>query len=414
MQRRRGGTFRTDIRVERKPKTAVLHHDALRQHMFATSQHISNIVQEESDAVTRFKKAERLLMERMAEWRTLARRIRFQQKSRTALTPQHGAAAWNHVILLAIRAASPTASWHLFCDMKRQGIRPTARTFAGFFHALSEQARTNLHDTLRLPSWSERLTKLHDGLEQLHQDAAAHTSMQDALSPHQVAQRRVLHELEKDPASIATAFRHYMTLLCCLGRYEEAMQVFHRLCPDTFAAAQHDEPRLPRKHFATVPMYTSLLRDIGLCRMPMLKKQEMVREIWRRWQDDMAMALRRGAPPLLDETAVKTLVWTLRMGKPRTCVQDICRLLGTYMGVPFRCLADAEVHPVSKPNVHWSDTALLVDVLSFFDQQGAYEQLIDCYTHAQKETAQGLDPAQVPKAAALFKKARAHTSHASM
>ena len=192
------------------------------------------------------------------------------------------------------------------------------------------------------------------------------------------------------------------------------MQVFHRLCPDTFAAAQHDEPRLPRKHFATVPMYTSLLRDIGLCRMPMLKKQEMVREIWRRWQDDMAMALRREAPPLLDETAVKTLVWTLRMGQPRTCVQDICRLLGTYMGVPFRCLADAEVHPVSKPNVHWSDTALLVDVLSFFDQQGAYEQLIDCYIHAQKETAQGLDPAQVPKAAALYKKARAHTSHASM
>lgn len=410
MQRRRGGAFRTDIRVERKSKAAVLHPDTLRQHMFATSKRISNIVHQEPDAMTRFKKSEAVLMERMTEWRTLARRIRFHHKSRTPFTPQHGAAAWNHVILLAIRAASPTAAWHLFCEMKRQGIRPTARTYAGFFQALSEQARASLHDTLCLPSWNERLSKLYDGLEQLHQEAAAQTTMPDALSPHQAAQLRVLHELEKDPASIATAFRHYMTLLCALGRYEEALEVFDHLCPNGYPLAQRDTPRLPRKHFATVPMYTSLLRDLGLCRMPMSKKQGLVREIWRRWQDDIAMALRRGASPLLDETALKTLVWTLQMGQPRTCVQDICFLLGTYMGVPFRSLADAEVHPVAKPNVHWNDTALLVDVLTFFDQQGAHSQLIDCYTHAKNEAMHGLDPSTVPKAVALYKKALSQTS----
>jgi len=410
MQRRRGGIFRTDVRVERKPKAAALHPDSLRQHMFATSKRISDIVKQESDAYSRFKKSEALLLERMVEWRTLARRIRFYHKSQTPLSPQHGAAAWNHVILLAVRAASPTAAWHLFCDMKRQGIRPTARTYAGFFRALGEQAHTSLHDTLGLASWRERLSKLYEGLEQLHQEAAVQTSLHDALSSHQVAQQRVLHELEKDPASIVTAFRHYISLLCALGRYEEALQVFNHLCPDGYPAAQHGFPRLPRNHFATVSMYTSFLRDLGLCRMPMPKKQQLIREIWRRWQDDVAMALRRGAPLPLDETAVKTLVWTLRMGQPRNCVQDICHLLGTYMGVPFRSLADLEMHPVPKPNVHWNDAALLVDVLAFFDQQGAYSQLVDCYTHAQNEANHGLDPSTVPKAAALYKKAISHVS----
>ncbi|WFD17811.1 hypothetical protein MCAP1_000020 [Malassezia caprae] len=410
MQRRRGGTFRTDVRVERKTKGTALHPDTLRQHMFATSKRISEIVRQESDANARFKKSETLLLERMAEWRTLARRIRFHHKSRTPLTPQHGAAAWNHVILLAIRAASPTAAWHLFCDMKRQGIRPTARTYAGFFQALGEQAHTSQREILGLASWSERLSKLYEGLEQLHKEAAAQTCMHDALSPHQVAQQRVLHELEKDPASIVTAFRHYISLLCTLGRYEEALQVFDHLCPDGYPATQDDMPRLPRKHFATVPMYTSFLRDLGLCCMPMPKKQQLIREVWRRWQSDIAMALRRGAPPLLDETAVKTLVWTLGMGQPRTCVQDICHLLGTYMGVSFRSFTDSQVHPVPKPNVHWKDAALLVDVLVFFDQQGAYSQLIDCYTHAHNEAAHGLDPSTVPKAAALYQKAALHVS----
>ncbi|WFD25810.1 hypothetical protein MNAN1_000776 [Malassezia nana] len=408
MQRRRGGKFRTDIRVERHPKkAAALHPDTLRQHMFATSQRINSIAKQESDALARFKKSESLLMERMADWRLLARRVRFQQQRRTPITPQHGAPAWNHVILLAVRAACHTAAWHLFCDMKRQGIRPTARTYAGFFQALAQQARTGLQDTFLLPSWTERFSKLYEGLEQLHTEAAAHDTSHDALSPHQVAHQRVLLELDKDPTSVATAFRHYLSLLCALGRSEEALEMFDQLCHHGYPVAD-EHPRLPREQFATVQMYTSLLRDVGLCRMPMAKKQNLVREIWRRWQDDIDMALRRGAASLLDATAVKTLVWTLDMGQPHASVREVCHMLGTYMAVPFRSLSDQDVHPVSCPLVPWSDDMLL-DVLAFFNRHGAYNEMMDCYDHAQKAAPQSWNPSTV----ALYQKARTQSLRAS-
>lgn len=400
MQRRRGDTFRTDIRVERKAKQPPW--ESLRQHMFATSHKIASIASAtDKDALSVYKEAEALLHERMQDWRALSRRIRAREKSPTPISPQYGVPSWNHVMRLAIRAASPTGAWHLYCEMKRQGMRPTPRTYAGFFHAMVSMVRDKKLETLRTPLWTDRLDKMYQAMEQLHTTIARASLEKHGAPSHQ--------DQDMHPSSLATAYKAYITLLCTLGRYRMALEVFHAVCPDVYPgmAPLTEEERLPRRWFATVDMYTAMVRDLALCRMPVEERQELVRQVWRQWQDEVMQVSRRTGAALLDTTAIKTLVWALGMGRPHGDVQDVCAMLGRYMGVRFPSVPGMTEYVATDIAPLHFDEALLMDVLAFFDRREAYGCVIDVYAHAMTEASRYVDPRAVPEAQTLNSKAHA-------
>lgn len=406
MQRRRGGAFHKNVRVERQSRHSPA--DRLRHHMFETSHKITDIVHEKKDAMTTYKRAESILHERMQEWRGLVRTMRAKRiLDKHLATPQVGAPAWNQVIMLAIRAASPTAAWHLYCDMKREGIRPTARTFAGIFHALTQMVRARKIDVLQSETWRDRLCKLYDSLGALHaqltNDAMSDT---DDTPP-------TYSPSAQDITSIATAYRSYLSLLCALGRCNDAMRVFNDVCPDPYPGVtllnEHD--RLLRSYFATAEMYTGFVRDLAMCPISLEKRQSFVRQIWSRWQDDMLLSGRSHSHhALLDATAVKTLVWALSLGKPNSHVRDICALLGTYMGIALPTAHGmTDFVPVPKSSqVRFTDAQLLIDVLVFFADRKMYRHVVCCFDFALQHKTKTVDPTKVSEAVSLVNLARAH------
>ena len=402
MQRRRGGAFSKNVRVHRKSRHSP--EDQLRQHMFETSHKIKELSSTEDNPMQLFKGAESILHEGMQGWRALARSMRAKRILDGHPTPQLSAPAWNQVMLLAINAESPTAAWHLFCDMKKEGVRPTPRTFAGFFQALTRMIRAHKLETISSDVWKERLDKLYLGLTQLH------ALMGEGMLPDtDGAGTSDAHFMDKDISSLATAYRMYISLQYALGRYQRAMEVFDTVCPDPYRTEtlleEHDH--LLRSHFATVETYTSMVRDLGMCRaMPMNLRQQKIRQIWRRWQDEMVLTKRRKkAQEWLDATAIKTLVWTLSIGKPATHVRDVCALLGTYMGIPFPPTQGmTDFMPVSKP-VRFTDPRLLVDVMVFFDERKMYQHVICCFNFAEQNKHGSVDPQRIPEALTLVQKA---------
>lgn len=402
MQRRRGGAFSKNVRVDRKSRHGP--EDQLRQHMFETSHKIKELSKTKENAMKLFKDAESILHERMQAWRALARSMRAKRVLDGHPTPQLGATAWNQVMLLAIYAESPTAAWHLFCDMKKEGIRPTPRTYAGFFQALTRMVRARKLETINSDVWKERLDKMYLGLTQLH------TIVRDEMLPDtDNVTASDAPVINKDISSLATAYRMYVSLQYALGRYESAMEVFDTVCPDPYRTEtlleEHDH--ILRSHFATVETYTSMLRDLGMCRpMPMSLRQQIIRQIWRRWQDEIVLTKRRNkAQEWLDATAIKTLVWTLSIGKPAMHVRDVCALLGTYMGIPFPPTQGmTDFVPVSKP-VRFTDPRLLVDVMLFFDERKMYRHVICCFNFAEQCNHRSVDPQSIPEAVTLVEKA---------
>lgn len=403
MQRRRGGAFSKNVRVDRKSRHGS--EDQLRQHMFETSQIIKELSKAKENAMKLFKDAESMLHERMQAWRALARSMRARRVLDGHPTPQLGAPAWNQVMLLAIHAESPTAAWHIFCDMKKEGIRPTPRTYAGFFQALTRMIRARKLKTISSDVWEERMDKMYLGLTQLHK------MMRDEKLPDtDIVSTSNAPVVDKDISSLATAYRMYISLQYAVGRYESAMKVFDTVCPDPYRTGtlleEHDH--LLRSHFATVETYTSMVRDLGMCHsMPMSLRQQKIRQIWRRWQDEIVLTKRRHkSQEWLDATAIKTLVWTLSIGNPATHVRDVCALLGTYMGIPFPPTQGmTDFVPVSKP-VRFTDPRLLVDVMVFFDKRKMYRHAICCFNFAEQDKHRSVDPQSIPEALTL--KQRAH------
>ena len=168
-------------------------------------------------------------------------------------------------------------------------------------------------ETISSDVWKERLDKMYLGLTQLH------TVVGEGMLPDtDAAGTSDTPSIDNDVSSLATAYRMYISLQYALGRYQSAMEVFDMVCPDPYRTEtlleEHDH--LLRSHFATVETYTSMVRDLGMCRvMPMNLRQQKIRQIWRRWQDEMVLTKRRKkAQEWLDATAIKTLVWTLSIG----------------------------------------------------------------------------------------------------
>ena len=408
MQRRRGGVFRTDVRMPRRKNTAV---PSLREHMFRTSHAVAGLAAR-SDAMDAFKEADNLLRKRMSEWHALASRVRAHDRHADHVNPQMAAAAWNQVIVLAVRANSPSAAWRVYCDMKRSHVRPTARTYAGFFHALACMVRERRIDLSASNAWLEHIDKLYAGLEQLHNDVATGESfVKEHVRPAtRDAHRRLLQDVQKNPKALVAGYAAYISLLCALGHPKKALAVFNSVCPDGYPAHRSVEGRVPREHFATAQFYTAMLRDLGTCRMPIRDKQAVVRDLWRRWQFDILVALRNNKSPPLDAVALKTLVWTLTLGSPPSAVRDVCALLGSYMGVHFRRTPGTVSHEsaLGMRPIRFTDPALLVDVLAFFDRTGAYGHVADVYDFALAARHRALDPANVPAAVKLAKKAHQH------
>ncbi|KAI3628265.1 hypothetical protein CBS14141_002266 [Malassezia furfur] len=429
MQRRRGGDFRTDIRVASKRPPS----PSLREHLFRTSHEMAELARGGVPEKA-FHEAHARLQTRMDEWRRLARNIRTQDTTAEHIHPQLAAAAWNQVIDLAVRAGMPSAAWRVYCEMKRAHVRPTARTYAGYFAALATAVRAQRIDVATSSAWLAHIPKLYAGLEQLHHQAAQAapatptddtawlgTPTEDATGargrPSVVASKsRVLHELHKDPHAIVAAYSAYISLLCALGRPDDALQVWNDVCPDPYPGRRTTQstPHLPRSLFATAPTYTALMRDLGRCRMPLAAKQAAIRDIWARWQFDLLATTRTEphAAPLLDATAVKTLVWTLAIGSPRDAVQTISALLGTYCGVAFTHTPKA-IHysvPSTWHPVPIATPKMLVDILAFYDKHGQYTRVLDCYEHAERtqHTPGAVRPEAVPEAVAYVDQARKH------
>lgn len=429
MQRRRNGPFRTDIRVASSENTR-RSQPSLREHLFQASHEVNELARG-ADPARAFHEAHTKLQERMAEWHVLAGRIRAQDPSSEHIQPQHAAAAWNQVILLAVRAGMPSAAWRTYAEMKRAGVRPTARTYAGYFTALSAMVRTRKVNLAESRTWLEHLPKLYAGLEQVHTEAASSASTTDdglygqapasatggRLSQHpavQASKARVLWELRKDPQAIVAAYTAYISLLCAIGRPAEALAVWDAVCPDPYPgrrpAAQGK--RLPRTLFATAPSYTAVLRAVAMSNMPTKAKQAAIRALWTRWQYDLLSTTRthtKHAPVLLDSVAVKTLVWTLGMGHASDAPSLVNALLGTYVGVVFRHTPGAIRYSVPstwKP-IPFATPALLVDTLAFYDQHQMYGHVLDCFEHARKTVGAGsVDPTRLPEAVAYAEKAR--------
>lgn len=425
MQRRRGGAFRTNVRVASKKKSV----PRLREHWYRTSHEIAEIAKGGVPEAA-FHEAHAHVHTGMEEWHKLARNIRAQDRSADHLQPQLAAAAWNQVIQLAVNAGMPSAAWRTYCEMKRAHVRPTARTFAGYFAALAHAVRSRKIDVQTTRSWIEHVPKLYTALEQLstyaahaqpseHDTAWLGTPATDAtggtLRPDVAAGRsRVAHETRKDPQALVAAYSAYISLLFALGRPQEALQVWDVLCPDPYPGrrAAQKTLRLPRHLIATAPTYTALLRDLGMCRMPLPAKKTAIRDVWARWQYDILTASRAqpGAPPLLDATAIKTLVWTLSIGAPSDAAKQICALLGTYCGVTFPSTPGAIQYsvPSNWRPIHFTLPMLLTDVLAFFEQQHLYAHVVDCFVHAQRtQNAPGaVHPETLPEAVACVTRAR--------
>ncbi|WFD42869.1 hypothetical protein MPSI1_001519 [Malassezia psittaci] len=423
MQRRRGGKFRKDIRVEsKKPRLP-----SLRDHWYQLSHDVDNLAKSKppKDA---YHEAAELLETRMDEWHKLVRQIKAQDPTAQHIHPQLAAAAWNQVIFLAARAGMPSAAWRTFCEMKREHVRPTARTYSGYFSSLVSAIRTRKIDLKSSSAWTEHVPKLFEGLESIHTQAAR-TQPADEVSWHaraiedatgaklrpavSASKQRVVHDTLKDVHAVAVAYSSYISLLFALQQHAEALKVWDQICPDMYPgrSAQNTQPRLPRHLFATAKTYTAIMRDLASCRMPIRSKQDAIRNIWNRWQFDLLAASRTqsDASPLLDVTAIKTLVWALSILPPADAVKNVNALLGTYCGVEFH--HTPKVIRYSVPStwqpIHFGSSAMFMDVLAFYDHHQLYTQVMDCYEHAEqtKNQVDAVDPGRIPEAKQLYQKA---------
>lgn len=417
MQRRRGGEFRTDTRFTPHEKGRGV--PSLREHLYKASHEVAELAKG-ADPATAFHDAHAKLQTRMDEWHAIARRIRMADHD-ADFQPQHAAAAWNQVILLAVKAGMPSAAWRTYCEMKRAHVRPTARTYAGYFAALTAMVRSHKVDVKVSGSWIEHLPKLYDGLEQIHEAGAsvnlpdldvfgtpAESATGGTLRPSVAKSKsRVVREMLKDPQAVVAAYSAYISLLFALQRPDEALAVWDSVCPDPYPGRRMEEtvPRLPRRYFATAQTYTAILRDLGTCRMPLKAKQQAVQDIWARWQYDILQTTRAHSAKggeILDAKAVKTLVWTLAIGHPPTAKKSICALLGTYCGIAFtRTPAGIRYSVPSTWNaIPFTIPALLVDVLAFFDREQMYAHVLDCYEHAMatKSEKGAVNPESIPEA----------------
>lgn len=408
MQRRRGDAFRTNIRVPRNAPVSAS--GRLRDHWFGTAEQIMSCAKQDTlSAIERYKQAEALLAKRSAEWRALARTLPLDS-SAVQSSAQLGVPAYNHVIALAIRAASPSAAWHLFCDMKRQGLRPTPRTFSNMFHAMVSMVHAQQLETLSTPLWHERLAKMYEGLGQAHAAAArwqVHPEERMALLSRRSA-------ADYAPSTVAAAYRAYMALELALGRATEAMAAFDAVCPDNYpgAFADDDDTRLPRAVFATVDLYTAVMHGLARAPLPPQQKSELVRLVWHRWQDDILQGHRRGALALLDAKAVRGIVWAFSQSQEPKDVAEVCAMLGRYLGVPFPTTPGAKSYTTTgTPVVPFKDPVLLMDVLRFFFRRRAYHAVLDVCAHAKQTFADGL--AALPAATDLEAQARLRLSRLS-
>lgn len=405
MQRRRGGAFRTDVRVSRKSRHGPM--SQLREHMYKMSNKIKSIAMEEKDPMSKFKEAESVLHERMQTWRELVRSMRARGYEEKA-PPLLAAPAWNQVINMAIQADSPTAAWHLYCDMKRIGVTPTPYTYAGFFSTAAQMARAGNLKTLDSDLWQTRLAKMYDSLNELH------TKWWNKLLPESDHEQvTYTTEVMQIGASFALAYRACISLLFALDRADSGMSIFMRICPDPYPGmrSRHRHGEDFRPYFSNVEMYTNMQSEIGKSvHLSTRQRRKLIREVWRRWQDEMLLASTKNKRMVwLDAMAVKTLVWTLSLTKPAGYVREVCALLGTYMGIPLPRLPGMSSGYVPvHPTVAFTDPRLLEDVLKFFDKNEMYRHVMCCFEFAQQEKHRGVDPTTIPKAVEVYKKAQKH------
>ncbi|WFD33004.1 hypothetical protein MSPP1_004061 [Malassezia sp. CBS 17886] len=390
MQRRRGDAFRFDVRVARKPADAAdrarLH---LREHLFQTSRAIDELAARAPDPLSAFKDAEALLHERMDAWNTLSRRLQRRGDHPTPpARPVHAAAAWNQVINLALGAHCPSAAWRLYCAMKRSFVRPTALTYSGYFHGLTAMVRA-----ARKPpqegGWQKHLDSLYLGLQTLHQDTAGAKRRVESDADAPRGQDAPSHARRAADA-LVVAYRGYMSLLCALHRADDALVVLDDICPDPYPGRRRADAaaaRVPRHVFATTALYTGFVRDVMLCPMPLSRRHAIFDDVWTRWQNDIMLGRRtRRNRAVLDETAVKTLVWALgSSGRPQA-VRDVSSLLGTYVGVPLTKTAGVLQYsvPDAVTPVPLTDSRLLLDIMTFYDRHAMYTQVLDVYRFATR------------------------------
>ncbi|PKI85425.1 hypothetical protein MVES_000693 [Malassezia vespertilionis] len=391
----------------------------LRDHLFQTSHDVAELAHTQ-DPRAAFKDAEKLLFERMTEWHALARKMRAKHADASAhIHPQLAAAAWNQVINLAVRASSPSAAWRLYCKMKRNHIRPTARTYAGYFAALTSMVRDKRINMQESRSWLEHLPKLYQGLDQLQRDAAMRHDAVDEIAGRREFtapfKRHTAHAACKDPQAIVSAYSSYISLLFALDNPEEGLAVFNAVCPDPYPGNAYTQSSecLPRTMFATAPFYSATLRDIGMSKMRLETKHAVVRDLWSRWQYDIMRASRMPSkrPVVLDAIAVKTLLWTLQLGRPEEAAREVSAMLGTYVGVPFTPAPGIIQYtvPTDWTPLHFTNASLLVDALSFYTQVGMPQCVVDCYTYAEKtkDASGAVQPSTIRDAVVLAERAHA-------
>lgn len=366
MQRRRGGNFRFDARVPRTRRRST----RTRDHLYQLSHKISRIAREQSDPIKAFKSAQEALYQGMSEWHRLARQARAQHDAPMEdLSPQIASAAWNQVIVLGARAGSPNGAWKVYCDMKKAHLTPTLTTYTSYFHALTHMLRTGKLDSISATRWVAQVDSLYNSLEALCEAAATPSSGAD--TPRQ----RVLRETRRDVAGTASAYSAYLSLLFALGRSADAMALFEQLCPPPGSFGTER----PTK-FASARFFTSVMRDLCLSDIDEREKRRLCGTVWGRWQQAL-QASPSSTSLLLDNVAVKTLVWSFTFTQDSAVASaQLCALLARYFDMRFPrvpYMTRGVAPPLYAERLRVTDAALLVDILTFFNQRRQYALAAD-------------------------------------